>query len=186
MKKLSFLLVGMLLSILCIAIVSCQKREETPSNLHRALTPIFLKTTPGEETVLLADSKISERLGVLLEEQNAILSNFESLYGKENVRVAVDLWGGDPMVAYCYELTLTMEFPESAVPSAEQIAYSSGLMVSRLDGCIAICKTYVWAASDQEAERKLKSREARHTKYLIGTSTIKNLGHEVHNMPIEF
>jgi hypothetical protein len=197
-KRISFFTV-MLMSILCTGIMACKEQQLDTSILpNPACIPIFLKTTQGEETVLLADSKISEKKGVSREEQRAIRADFESEYGKENIRVTGGIPVGeeygsdfDPKTEpNCYELTITIELPESSVLSAESIASYYGFLVKRLDEHIVICKTFDWAYSDNLATEWLKYIENSlvrvHSVSIVGTSTIKRLGTEVHNIPIDF
>ncbi|MDR0907316.1 MAG: hypothetical protein LBM63_01695 [Rikenellaceae bacterium] len=186
--------------LLCLLFtIGCKQQQLGTSILpDPACIPIFLKTTKGEETILLADSRISEKKGVSKEEQKAIRADFELQYGKENIRTT----GGLPVdeeyssdfnpktEPNCYELTITIELPESSELSAESIASYYGFLAKRLDEHIVICKRFEWAYSDNSATGWLKYIENSlgrvHNVPTVGTSTIKKLGTEVHNLPIEF
>jgi hypothetical protein len=195
-KRISFFTV-MLMSILCMGIMACKEQQlDTSIMPDPACIPIFIKTTLDDEAILLADNKISENDGVSREEQKAIRRDYVLQYGEENIRV----FGGVPLDEYviedelktaanCYEMTFEVEFSGSFVPSAKTIEGYYGFIV-KFEDRIAVCKRFVWSYLEDSVSERVKHLESllisRHGATIIGTTTIRNLGTEVHDIPITF
>lgn len=103
----------------------------------------------------------------------------------------IDKLGIKPDVATnCYEHTMTVNFSDSAVPSIKDLL-STGFRGVRISGKTAIIKGYFWAYTENGAERSevsCKSLLEQYHRYMgnIVSSSYKNLGPEVNNIPIEF
>jgi hypothetical protein len=190
MKKITFILfiAGAILS----GAVGCASREEPVPEWG---CWVFVTTTENP-VLLLAKS------GPSAQEAIAIEANFKSQYGKENIDAGYgvprrrDSDGNyipinDPTTKpNCYEITMTLSFPDT--PPINGL-FSFGFQAVKTNENTAICKWYDWALTEDDAEYLIPRLENWY-KYsrdggggtIMGTTTIKKLGTEVHNMPIIF
>lgn len=162
---------------------------------------VFVTTSPGEEMILLAKS------GLSFPEVQVIFEDLKLQYGKDNV-----MWGfgslrhKEPDGTYtyitapetppdCYEITMTLDFSDTSVPAKNDF-FDYGFRGVKIIGNTAVCKWYDWACTEEDAENLIAWRESQYNGYynnhtagggtIVGTTTMKKLGTEVHNMPIEF
>ncbi len=203
MKRImKFLCTGVLASALCAGLVACDvpvtRDGLTPDPLANCW--VFVKTTPGEETILLA------RGGLTVDEAFAIHDGYEAEYGEDNVMWTVNYPGGindfeldlfeidSSAITNCYELTMTIDFTGAEVPPRERLL-GYGFRGVRINGTIVVGKKYFWAYTEEGASLCIQWAENSAESYfnrwygggtIIDASTIKNLGPEVHDMPMEF
>ena len=160
---------------------------------------VFVKTIPGEETILLAKSGLNGY------EVHDIGAYFELKYGRDNIRgggayhvpyhkrsdgIYIALYGPE-ITPDCYEITMTLEFLGTPPPVMD--FYSHNFAAVRINGNIAIGKYYGWALKEDAGDLIPRvdswnnvSQWATDSDGTIISATIKNLGPEVLNMPIEF
>jgi hypothetical protein len=177
MKKL--LLIPLLASVLG-GTAGCEKNGDS-MDASLADCSVFVSTTPGKETILLARSGLP-----YLDEYAKILAGFETEYGAEYIKYNNrDPYRPHPeAVPSCYELTMTVNIAES---SHDLPAW---FMAVKIDGDTRIYKFYEWTCSEKDAERFTPWLTELYKNYGGGGTivdiSIRNLGPEVKNMPIEF
>ena len=174
------LLMLLLAGVIMTGVGGCEKNgEPKPENL--AVCWVFVKTTPGEETILLAKSEN----GYFPRDQwLSTLADFQSEYGEENISWREsDLTRPRPeAVPYCYEITTVSNITNSYLKREN--------LIEKEDGDVVIFKFYTWAFTENEIDRHIASNEYYNNKYGYGDKIVsitkKKLGPEVLNMPIEF
>lgn len=197
MKKLIHLLPAIaVVGAVALGVSAC---ERTIEPVPEWVCHVFVKTIPGEETILLAKSGLNGYEG------NNLLAEFESQYGKGNIRGGGAYHApyrkgsdgiyrpiyGPGITPNCYEVTMIMGFTDTPPPISD--FYSRSFAVVKIDGNTAIGKYYGWAL-EEDAEDLIPrvegwnrvSQWASDSGGVIISATIKNLGTEVYNMPIEF
>ena len=211
MKKfMKFLCAGVLISGLCVGFVSCEKSGN--AEVDSLWSPdancmVFVRTTPEEETILLARSWIPWG-----DTQDAIRDSLTSIYGEGNIRAGAsspliidpDSPALKPGGLDCYEYTLLFEFnDEASVPPDDEL--DNSFTVFRRDGRTVTGKFYWWASTEEMAETYISDiKEMCFWIAYLGISPVydddrfkkigtlarpvsmKNLGPELHNVPIEF
>ena len=182
MKKLMYKLSALTVAgVIMMGVGGCEKHGE-PVPEYLAVCIIFVKTSPGEEAILLAKS---ENGYFSNEDMLTLLADFQSDYGVENIS-----WFNTNLtrpeleaVPDCYEITMTCNIadpPQGWYP----------IMVEKIEGNIRIFKLYGWAFTENYIDSVISSIEDYYNKYSydgnIISTTKKNLGPEVNNEFIIF
>lgn len=159
---------------------------------------VFIKTTQGEETILLARQGFAD-----IDEAHAVLTDFIVEYGEGNVSYSVN----DPHyhncnivvsldeIPDCYEITMVLDFEKTSVPLPEVLLRYREFRAVRADGPTRmICKFYDWAFTEERATTFIQHYENLYSSLKVSkggggtilSTTIKKLGPEVANSPIIF
>ena len=180
MKKLLFMLSAIILAGAILGgVAGCGKKELDPAYL--AYCSIFVKTTPGEETILLAKSESPG--SDYMEKQAELLAEFKSIYGETNVLLS----------------TANIERPEiGSVPNLYEITMTADVnddwtwpLIQKADENTRIYKFYYWSCLEERVDMYISDLESKYKEYGYGeriiSSTKNNLGAgEIRNMPITF